>query len=1029
MIWSRTWRTFASRVAVFMLAAGGATVGIAATPDTPASRMAVRSGNHPGFGRVVIDTAGQTTYRIDQDGDHVLVRFTGDVMLGAPTAPPRNVIAMTTDGPTVDLTLKHGARLHATRSDGHVILDILDAPDGAASPVDSAAPAPTARRGTVRPVSRPHPPLSMASSAELGGRSAVVPVAPLAAPRAAPVVVPLVAPPAALPATLPAATITTAASTAARVPVAAQPLAPSRPTSVQSEPAESAADPNAIEATQQTPPGRDALPENEGPIDLLAQRVALPKEMDGSAFLVPFNSTTGAAAFRSGDTAYVVFDERRPVDMRAMRADPAFSAASVQLLPGGTLFRVPLPPAQSMALTPTPRGWRIAALTATPKRQPVGVSYTGGQLSLAADQPSNVVTLTDPDTGATLMVGTQRRSGQGVATSRHGAEFILRPTIQGVVVEPLSDAIVLRTAPTGFTLAGGPTGLALSPASSTMDGLMDGALLTRRFAFSTIPGDALLQRAIKQVGDAAESPPRARGPKNQIAAESLMALGLAAEAEGLLHMAAEQDPREAASPDNAALTAISALLAGRPEEADALTDPRLDGTDEISLWRAIRQATLDDGSASAAAVFETLAPLVFQYPEPIRRHILPLIVETMIKNGEIAPAARVLDQRKNDPGLTYARALMQQASGGADQALGMLDAVANGHDQFDRARAAIRAVELRLAAHKLDQNQAADALDKLLYAWRGDARELALRERIAELRGQTGAWQVALAALRQTEADFPEQATAIHERRKDMFGAMIRDQGERQMPAIDFVSIVDENVDVVAGSSDDDAVQQSLADRLLALDLPDRAKPVLEKLMKSAKLDVAKARFGASLAALDAREGDDAGARAVLDASEGSDLPPDLVEKRTILRADSIARLGDPTAAAALLTPLRTAGAIESRAQILEDASDWAGAEHAWSDSVALTLPESGTLDEAQTRKILRLATATARASDDAALADLRAKYGKRVGVNPLADMFKLLTAEPIRTTADIKRSQQEVSLAASLPAGLKALQAGVVTR
>jgi hypothetical protein len=39
--------------------------------------------------------------------------------------------------------------------------------------------------------------------------------------------------------------------------------------------------------------------------------------------------------------------------------------------------------------------------------------------------------------------------------------------------------------------------------------------------------------------------------------------------------------------------------------------------------------------------------------------------------------------------------------------------------------------------------------------------------------------------------------------------------------------------------------------------------------------------------------------------------------------------------------------------------------------------------------------------------------------------MFRLLTAEPIRTTADIKRSQQEVNLAASLPADLKALQAG----
>jgi hypothetical protein len=42
--------------------------------------------------------------------------------------------------------------------------------------------------------------------------------------------------------------------------------------------------------------------------------------------------------------------------------------------------------------------------------------------------------------------------------------------------------------------------------------------------------------------------------------------------------------------------------------------------------------------------------------------------------------------------------------------------------------------------------------------------------------------------------------------------------------------------------------------------------------------------------------------------------------------------------------------------------------------------------------------------------------------------MFRLLTVEPVRTSGDIKRSQQEVSLAASLPADLKALRPGATT-
>ncbi len=66
----------------------------------------------------------------------------------------------------------------------------------------------------------------------------------------------------------------------------------------------------------------------------------------------------------------------------------------------------------------------------------------------------------------------------------------------------------------------------------------------------------------------------------------------------------------------------------------------------------------------------------FSIPKPIREHILPLIVETMIQGGEIDPAARLLDQRKNDPRLAYARALLQQAEGDTEQALSMLDALA-----------------------------------------------------------------------------------------------------------------------------------------------------------------------------------------------------------------------------------------------------------------------------------------------------------------------------------------------------------------
>jgi hypothetical protein len=107
-------------------------------------------------------------------------------------------------------------------------------------------------------------------------------------------------------------------------------------------------------------------------------------------------------------------------------------------------------------------------------------------------------------------------------------------------------------------------------------------------------------------------------------------------------------------------------------------------------------------------------------------------------------------------------------------------------------------------------------LDKLLYAWRGDARELALRERVAELRAQTGGWRVALAILRQAATDFPDQTAPIGDRLKDTFAAMIRDQDARPTPPIEFVAMLEENTDLVRDSSDNETFEQPLADRLLA---------------------------------------------------------------------------------------------------------------------------------------------------------------------------------------------------------------------
>jgi hypothetical protein len=47
------------------------------------------------------------------------------------------------------------------------------------------------------------------------------------------------------------------------------------------------------------------------------------------------------------------------------------------------------------------------------------------------------------------------------------------------------------------------------------------------------------------------------------------------------------------------------------------------------------------------------------------------------------------------------------------------------------------------------------------------------------------------------------------------------------------------------------------------------------------------------------------------------------------------------------------------------------------------------------------------------------------MGEGPLGDMFRLLTADPVRAVADLGRAKEEIGLVRGVPAGLKALDGG----
>ena len=697
---------------------------------------------------------------------------------------------------------------------------------------------------------------------------------------------------------------------------------------------------------------------------------------------------------------------------------------TVELLPAATLVTFPLAADVPLHLERAPEGW-IVRLGASATPSLPDVRQADGEIVFGLADPSQVVVVPDPESRAALLVGTVRPGsgpGAAMAMSRRTPSFHIMPSWLGLVVEALSDRVQLSTSADGFALRV-PSPL-LAPEIAASPVLANAAALTRIFDFPDLPTAALQRRMEASVTAAATAPPRARLPARLAAAQAMIALGLGAEAEGLLATARAENPGEKQDGRIAALQTIATLLDGRADMTESVDDPRLGSSDEITLWRAVAAASKSEHSPAAATAFAATLPLVIAYPEPLRRRLLPLAAETLALGGQEKAADALLTQFPNAPTLSLAHALCLEAEGKTDKALAAYDQLAADRDRLVRVRASTRAAELRYRSGTLDAAGTANALDRLLVVWRGDEREFSLRLRIAELRTQAGQFRPALELLRDTQTLFPAARESIKARMGEVLQTLLaRDQASALKP-LEFIALAGDFADVVPDGASGDRLATLLAARLVALDLPDRAAPVLERLMRAAPAGAPRARFGLQLAGTRLEGGDAAAALAAMHASDASDLPAPLAEARGLMLAQAQAKSGDLPGATATLSALGTASADEIRASLLEAAKDWPGTLAALRDLAAKRVAAAGPLPPEQQEIVLREASAALQAGDHDTLLALREADGPRMGNGARSDLFRLLTDRPVRSPADLPRAARDVAFARGMSESLQSLSA-----
>jgi hypothetical protein len=500
----------------------------------------------------------------------------------------------------------------------------------------------------------------------------------------------------------------------------------------------------------------------------------------------------------------------------------------------------------------------------------------------------------------------------------------------------------------------------------------------------------------------------------------MVALALGAEAAAVVDIGLSTDVRTDHPAIFDGLSGVAALLAGRLSEAGGLANPRLDGSDEISFWRSVRRAMISPGEAGSAQVFANTLPLLLSYPDPLRQRLLPLVTETLIAAGLDGPARVLLEAHAEARSLDLGRAMLARKDlQHQGVAAAQFAALANGSDRLVRFRAARIAAEMKLESGEASAADTAKTLEKLLYAWRGDQREVDLWFRVAELKAEAGQWRPALQLLREAEQLWPDRKAMIRSRLMDTFSNGISSVQPGLKP-FDLVAMSEENPDLMPTGEAGQRVAERVLSGLLDLDLPDRAAPFLEKMVASAPTGVARASFGAQLAELRLEQLNSSGALAALTSSTTDTLPAALLERRTLIFASAVARAGDIASAKNALLQLDTDNADLRLADLAESAKSWADVVMGLSRHMS-RMPQRGTkLDESDVQALIRLASAANEAGDKAVITQLRERDPATFPRGKNSDLLQLLIARPVAELGDLPRAQADINLARSAQSAME---------
>jgi tetratricopeptide (TPR) repeat protein len=740
----------------------------------------------------------------------------------------------------------------------------------------------------------------------------------------------------------------------------------------------------------------------------------------------------GATVFTRTGYVYVVFDRRfrRMPEVELGPQTPPIGEVQGAAIGEVTAMRFRLPAGFEPAVQKDGDRWQVLLVPPRAPR-PFALSVAaepdhplGARIVVQAEGANRVVRFSDPEVGDELFLIPLPNAPQAVMEQNRFAELELIPTLQGIAVRPLRDDLLVRALDNIVEISGAG-GVALSsradrdiiPRPVEASRLFDLASWRRGPIEQYIEMRQKLLDAIVEVpqGDVRER-------RRLDLARFYFAHGFGPEAQGALDVVAQALPTAAVRPEFRALRGAARVWAGRPEEGMAdLTDRSLDGDLEVTLWRGVGSAVLGNWP-SARGSFSRAEAALAAYPEPFFTRFSLLAAEAALHQNDAPEALRLLDRldqrrpKADEPPLPasqYLRGWAELRNGKPETAAQHWRAVTETTgDRLALIRSEFGLVDLDLSAERVTRRQAIERLERLTFAWRGDELEINVRRRLAQLQMDEGDVPQAFQSLKTLIELFPNHSMRpdLEREMADTFTRLFVRDGAAVLSPLNALAFYDEWRNLTPQGKAGDDVIARLAERLVQVDLLDRAASLLEMQVRDRLHGSERAAVGARLAAIRLLDGKPELAAQAIEISSIGEGAPDLMQERRLLYARALADMGRSEQALRLLDGDNSRPADFLRIDIAWRAQRWREAERALGALVGPPPPTGRTMPGELRRALLNRSVALALTGDANGLAELRRAFSPSMENTPEFDTFRLLT-RPEQATGllDIRTIQERV--------------------